>query len=105
MTIEITDEMVEQIRVDVYGKDDCNDCHCEGSEWERVEIRSYLTAALPIIEKQVREQCAAEIEAAIDEDAPGKVHNDPVIYMRNIGFQRGLKHATRIIRTLYGDTS
>ena len=63
MTIEITDEMVEQIRVDVYGKDDCNDCQCEGSEWERVEIRSYLTAALPIIEKQVRAAWAEEIRA------------------------------------------
>ena len=98
MTIEITDEMVEQIRVDVYGKDDCNDCQCEGSEWERVEIRSYLTAALPIIERQMREQCAAEIEAVMKKEALGKVHNDPVIYMRNIGFQRGLKHAARIVR-------
>ena len=58
----ITDEMMEQIRVDVYGKDDCNDCHCEGSEWERMEIRSYLTAALPIIEKAVRDEQAKAID-------------------------------------------
>lgn len=63
-TIEITDEMVEQIRVDVYGKDDCNDCHCEGSEWERVEIRSYLTAALPIIEQAVRGETLIEVVQA-----------------------------------------
>ena len=104
MTIEITDEMVDTVGQEVYG-DTWEPRHDHIGTWQAHNVHAALTAALPIIEKQVREQCAAEIEAAIDEDAPGKVHNDPVIYMRNIGFQRGLKYATRIIRALDGDTS
>lgn len=96
-TIEITDEMVEAVGQEVYG-DNWEPRHDHIKTWQARNVHAALTAVLPIIERQMREQCAAEIEAVMKEEAPGKVHNDPAIYMRNIGFQRGLKYAARIVQ-------
>lgn len=60
MTLEITDEMVGQIHAELYGNCCPPDCNCDGNQWERAEVRHFLTAALPIIEKAVREQYAAD---------------------------------------------
>lgn len=100
-TIEITDEMVEQMKdalAELFNQRlGPEDAPYIPSDFNGL-AEDELTAVLPIIEKQMREQCADEIEAVMIEEAPGKVHNDPVIYMRNIGFQRGLKYAARIVR-------
>lgn len=67
MTIEITDEMVTKIHAKIYGNCCPPGCNCDGNQWERREVKHFLTAALPIIEQAVRaderERCAEAIEA------------------------------------------
>lgn len=83
MTIEITDEMrsvgMEQM---ICPEDSCFAC-------ERIVDR-ILTAALPIIEKQVREQCAAEIEVHM------RRHDHSQVGFSAVG--DAYAHAARIVR-------
>lgn len=57
------------------------------------EARDVLEAAIP----EIRRQLAALIRARIDEDAAGKIHNDPATYNRGIGVNIGLIRAARIV--------
>ena len=65
MTIEIIDEMVTKIHAKIYGNCCPPGCNCDGNQWERREVKHFLTAALPIIEQAVRkderERCEYEI--------------------------------------------
>ena len=58
MTVEITDEMVDTVGQEVYG-DTWEPRHDHIGTWQAHNVHAALTAALPIIEKQVREQQAS----------------------------------------------
>ena len=93
MTIEITDEMRkvagDAVHDHLYDKPAPDYASPTGDDFQDIGLAA-LTAALPIIEQAVREQCAAEIEVHM------RRHDHSQVGFSAVG--DAYAHAARIVR-------